>query len=345
MNRPIPSADVQDVLASTSDLWEEMRGGRLLFTGGTGFFGAWLLETFVYANKALQLGAKAVVLTRNVAGFHGKLPHLVNEPCLEFVEGDVRGFAFPGGHFSHVIHGAATSAREIDPLEMVETVVDGTRRVLTFAKLRGVRKFLLISSGAVYGTQPEHLPRIPETYDGSPDPTKPSSAYGESKRIAEVLGGIYAVGGGMEVKVARCFSFSGPLLPIDAHFAFGNFLRDVLHGRPITIQGDGTSLRSYLYAGDLAAWLYTLLFKGQNGHAYNVGSEEAVSILDLAKVFCAELAFSPGFVLAKTSIADAPRHRYIPSCAKAQGLGLTQTIPLPAQIQKSFQWLNDGIAS
>src|SRR3989338_4961828 len=104
------------------------------------------------------------------------------------------------------------------------------------------------------------MSRLPEEYFGAPYPADVKSAWGESKRAAEFICGYYADRYGLEIKIARCFSFVGPYLPLDIHYAVGNFIRDALKGGPLRIKGDGTPVRAYLYAADLAVWLWTILF-------------------------------------------------------------------------------------
>jgi dTDP-glucose 4,6-dehydratase len=338
---PLPAADLVEVLAATRGLWDEARGCSFLITGGTGFFGRWLLESFAHANETLGLGARAVVLTRDPAAFARQAPHLAGRRGLEFVCGDVRDFAFPAGEFPFVIHAAtAASARlnEEAPLEMFETIVGGTRRVLEFAAQAGTRKFLLTSSGAVYGRQPPELIHVPEDYVGAPDPLLPASAYGEGKRAAEHLGVLHARAQGFEVKIARGFAFVGPHLPLDAHFAVGNFIRDALAGGPIRVGGDGTPHRSYLYAADLAVWLWTILFRGASGRAYNVGSGEDHSIAQVAAVVGAVLG---GLEVRVAQMADPgrPPARYVPDVGRAaRELGLCATVPLAEAVRRTARW-------
>lgn len=343
------AADLDHVLAHTQGLWEELRGRRIFITGGTGFFGCWLLESFAWANDRLDLNASALVLTRNVESFRQKAPHLAGHRAIRFHIGDVRSFEFPPGQFSHVIHAATEASAKLNeenPLLMFDTVVEGTRRALEFARCSGAEKFLLTSSGAVYGRQPPELSHVPEDFSGGPDPVEPNWAYGEGKRAAEMLCALYARQHGLEPKIARCFAFAGPYLPLDIHFAIGNFIRDGLKGGPVRVGGDGTPFRSYLYAADLAVWLWTILFRGQSCRPYNVGSEAAVSIARLAEVVSE--AFSPRIevAVAKTPVPGTPPQRYVPKTGRAeQELGLRAEIDLPTAVAKTISWNRPGVKS
>lgn len=341
---PLPYDDLEHVLEHTRYFWEELRGKRIFVTGGTGFFGCWLMETFVHANDALQLNARMVVLTRNPDVFARKATHLAGHPSVSFWKGDVRDFAFPEGGFSHVIHAGTTSSYPIPPLEMLDTIIQGTRRTLDFAVACGAKKFLLTSSGAVYGKQPPHVSHVAEEYNGSPDTENPDSAYGEGKRVAELLCSIYAKEHGIETKVARCFAFVGPLLPLDAHFAIGNFIRDAVKKTAIGVNGDGSPVRSYLYAADLAAWLWTLLFKGSSGRAYNVGSNKELSLSLLAQtvaeVLCPEAEVAYG-ARPDSNCAPAAPNRYVPDTGRAKTLlGVDAWISLEDGLTRTRKWMS-----
>jgi len=334
--------DLDDILVRTYDLWDELRSQRIFITGGTGFFGCWLLESLIWANDKLGLNAEVVVLTRNYDAFRKKAPHLANHPSIQFIIGDVTSFNFPEGNFSYVIHAATEASAKLNeenPLLMFDTIVQGTRHTLEFAKLCQAKKFLLTSSGAVYGKQPSDLTHIPEDYIGAPDPTHAQSAYGEGKRAAEMLCTLYGKQYGFEVKIARCFAFVGPYLPLDTHFAIGNFIRDGLQGCPILVNGDGTPYRSYLYAADLAVWLWTILLKGRSCYPYNVGSEEDMTIANLAYIVGEAFSEAIEIKISQSPIPGSNPSRYVPSTKRAlTELNLQSSVNLADAIKRTILW-------
>ena len=339
---PLPADDLDHVLTHVGDLWERARGTRTFITGGTGFFGPWLVESFARANDRLALDAELVVLSRDPDAAVRRLPALGAARGVSFWKGDVRDFASPSGRFDLVIHGAAESSQQghlDDHRHMFDTIVDGTRRTLALAHDAKAETYLLLSSGAVYGRQPPTLSHVPEDYNGSPDLGDPRSAEGEGKRAAEVLAAMETHRSGLSVRVARCFAFVGPHLPLDIQFAIGNFVRDAMTRGPIRIHGDGTAVRSYLYMADLAIWLWTLALSPTARGAYNVGSEEPLSILEVARLVAEVCA--PGMpieVLGKP-VRGAPAHRYVPSTERARAeLGLHEHVSVREGVLRLARW-------
>ncbi|NEU12962.1 NAD(P)-dependent oxidoreductase [Methylobacterium sp. BTF04] len=331
----IALSDLDDAIGRVEAALRGLDGATLFVTGGTGFFGRWLVALMARARQRLDLDLSIAVLSRDPAAFAVRYPGLASE--VRLVAGDVRDFPSPEGRFTHLIHAATDTVSPDDAvLDQVGSIIDGTRRVLAFAARAGVRRLLYVSSGAIYGRQPPDLPTIPETYAGACDPLDPRSAYGQAKRLAEQLCAIANARGDTEAVVARAFAFVGPGLPLDAHFAIGNFIRDALGGGTIVVAGDGRPLRSYLYAGDLAAWLVTLLVRGNAGEAYNVGSDHAVDIAALARRVGALIPAANGVEIRGQAVGDPARERYVPSIAKARGqLGLDVWTPLDAAIVKT----------
>jgi len=337
-----PLADDMDhIMSLTSSLWEELRGKQIFITGGTGFFGCWFLESFACANEHLGLDASVVVLTRDPESFKVKMPHLASNKAIRFHVGDIRTFDFPEGEFEYIIHAAATSAvatyNNEDPLIKFDTIVEGTRHVLDFAVQCGAKKVLYTSSGAMYGKQPSDVTHISEDNAGAPDLTDINSVWGESKRVAELLCAYYAKKYNIEIKIARCFAFVGPYLPLDIHYAVGNFIRDGIAGGPIQVGGDGTPHRSYLYASDLMIWLWTILLKGESCRAYNVGSEEDMTISEVAQRVAGSFGKPVDVNIATQPVSNAAPNRYIPSTRRAHDeLGLKQAVSFDEAIKRTI---------
>ena len=344
---PPPEADLEQAFGAVGEAsWRSLAGARVFLTGGTGFVGKWLMATLLHADRRLALGCELVVLSRDPEAFEATTPQLARATGVTLARGDVRDFEFPAGAFTHVVHAATDVVAQNAPLETFSTCVEGTSRVLDFAAQVGASDFLLVSSGAVYGRQPPELDRMDESHTGAPDPLSPSSAYGEGKRVSEWLGAVRCAGSAPRFKVARCFAFVGPYLPLDKHFAIGNFLRDAMAGNQITIQGDGTPYRTYLHAADMAAWLWAVLLRGKPARAYNVGGHEAVSIGDLARRTVAALGSSARVEILKQAVPGKPAERYVPDVARARReLALPDPLPLDEAIARTVRWHRDSLQS
>ena len=341
--RPLPKRDLDHVLEHTAGIWEGLRGGRLFVTGGTGFFGRWMIESFLQANDQLSLGAEAIVLTRDPSRFAEAAPHVAGHAAISLHTGDVQSFDPPEQDCSHLLHMATETSLGGSAAASFRTAVGGTQRVLDFAVRRGVRRLLLASSGAVYGTQPPEIERLPEGYAGAPHAEDPTAGYGHGKRAAEFLCSVAAVESELEITIARGFAFVGPLLPLDANFAIGNFIRDALARRPIRVMGDGTPRRSYLYAADLAIWLWTILLRGASARPYNVGSDEDLSIADLAELVARQVQPAADVVIARSAIPTSLPARYVPSIDRARSeLRLQPWIPLEESVRRTAEWYSAG---
>lgn len=318
----------------------EVRSLKILLTGGTGFFGKSILRSLFSGSRWQPAIESLSILSRDPESFLDLNPEFRGLPGVRFYRGDIlRPETLPkSAHLTHVIHCAADSTQgaRLQPLERYVQIVEGTRHLLDFSKAVGVRRFLLASSGAVYGPQSPLVDQIEEHCLGMPDPLMPGNAYGVGKRAAEHLCALYQEAEGIECVIARCFAFVGADLPLNVHFAIGNFLQDAMAGRPICIRGDGSPYRSYLYQEDLAEWLFTLLSSGSPGSAYNLGSDRAVTLLELARLIRDLVA--PGLeIRVEGEISDTMRNRYIPSIEKARSeLGLDVTVELPEAIRKTF---------
>lgn len=323
---------------------------NIFLTGGTGFFGKNIL-------RKLKDDVNLTILSRDPDKFVNKFPELLKGDNVTFIRGDIRDFKLsPDMEFDYVIHGATEASAKLEkenPQEMYSVILDGTKNLLKQIAGRGVNRLLFISSGGVYGKQSPELSHIPETYSPSP-----ITSYGKGKLEAEKL----CLASGIETVIARCFAFVGPYLPLDTHFAIGNFLLNGLKNEPIIIKGDGSPYRSYMYADDLVEWLWAILIKGKVGEDYNVGSEEAISIADLAHLVSSCFTPSPKVRILgastqnsslKTQHLFSPHdsratiheslkpERYIPSTQKAQNeLCLKIKVGLREAILKTIEFNN-----
>ena len=345
VRHPIIEQDIAQVAQTVGPSLERLRGKRLLITGGTGFIGIWLLETITWLNDQWDQPCRIYVPTRSPERFSRKVPHLVRADIV-LLSGDVRAFEYPDDRCDMIIHAAAPAdphTLDRDPLGVASIIVDGTRRALDLAAQKRVESFLLVSSGAVYGSQPPELERVPEDYMGGPDLANPRSAYGEAKRYAEVLCALYCEKFGIPIRIARPFTFIGPYQDLEAGFAVTDFLKAGLQGLPLRIRGDGTTIRSYCYASDLMVALWKILLTAPVGRAYNVGSEEPISIFELAHKVAAVLDGPIEISVASAPAQSRQPSRYVPDVSRGKAeLSLTVEVDLQEALIRTLSWMRDA---
>jgi len=286
---------------------------NIFITGGTGFFGKALLRHWKRVGSPFD---KIFILSRNPKSFIKDCYGLIAELNVEFIQGDILEASkiALNENIDYVLHAAADSTigPSLGRVEVFNQIVKGTEEVLKFASNHNVKKFLLTSSGAVYGSQPSQLEKIPEDYLGIPDPLDPKSAYGIGKRTAEHISALYADKEGFDYVIARCFAFVGEDLPLNAQYAIGNFIKDAISGRDIVINGDGSPLRSYLYQYDLASCITSMLLNETIYNVYNVGSDIEISIEELAIKIRDKFSSDSKIIIKRKSDSNI-KNRYVPN--------------------------------
>jgi nucleoside-diphosphate-sugar epimerase len=333
--------DLEYIYSKTKHLVNELNGKTILVTGGTGFIGKWILEYFLFLNHSKYINFKVIVLSRNPRVFLERFKKF-NVPFIQFIQGDIVEFNFKTLPYCNIIiHAAADADAKLNyeqPLKMIDTIVDGTRKVLDYAAGAQTKKILFLSSGAIYGIQANDMTGFSEDHFGGPDVLLTSSAYAEAKRLAELFCICYLKQFEMNVSIARCFAFVGPYLPLDMHYAIGNFIGNALNREDIIIKGDGMPLRSYMYAADLLIWLLFILFTGENGQAYNVGSDNAVSIKELAQEVTKFFPDLSVRVLGQINPTDRNQN-YIPCTKKIKTeLNVPDILTLNEAIHRTIQY-------
>jgi dTDP-glucose 4,6-dehydratase len=324
--------DQRYILSRIASLLPELKNAKILLTGGTGFFG----KSLLLALQGIE-GINVTVLSRDPDLFIKEFPYL-QFPGLKYIKGDTRNFEVNEA-FTHVIHAATAASavlNESNPLAMLSTILEGTQHVLDLCVAQAEKpQVLFVSSGAVYGRQPADIAHISEAYQCAPDIYNTHNAYGIGKYTAEHLCCQYHHLYHLSIKMARCFAFVGPYLPLDAHFAVGNFIRDGLNGGPIKVNSDGSAFRSYQYAADLVVWLLHILVRGQSCYPYNVGSDEDYDIEQIAHKVAS--FFNTSVEIAKKRDVDVLPARYVPSVQRAMDeLNLPANLVLEVALAKTI---------
>jgi len=290
----------------------------LLVIGGTGFFGKSILDSFCRGQLEAWGVDKVIAMSRNAGQLRIVAPQLLVDG-VELIDADIRT-ANTLPEADYVIHAAAsTDARNYieRPLTERSNIQDGVKNYFRLASIYNKNsKVVYVSSGAVYGIQPKDSSKLHEDDVGISLEKMPGSKrdYAIAKRESEKIIMNTSDDRNLNVSIARCFSFVGPWLPRDQHFAIGNFLLDGFNGRPIRVNASHRVYRSYMHADDLVRWLMTI---ASNSNAkceiYNVGSDIEIEIRELANLIGKEFGVP---IYANRSI-NGDIDRYVPCIRKA----------------------------
>ena len=294
---------------------------RIFLTGGTGSVGRTLIDYLDRCHAAYG-GLRVFVLTRDASAFAAHHPSQAGHPWLSFVKGRFADLPRLPAGTTDVIHAAADTHMSAGHAAWIDQIVGGTRSLLAASADAGIDRFLLLSSGAVYGPQPASVSHLREDYPGAPDPLRTGSTYGQAKRLAEQFCTAFHHERGLSSVIVRLFAFGSVHTPRDDRYALGSFVRDALAdgNAPIRVTGDGTTVRSYLGGRDMAHALVTALSAGIPGQAYNIGSAEPVTIAALARRIRDRLSPDRPVVFLGAA-GDGQRSRYVPDVARIAALG------------------------
>jgi UDP-glucuronate decarboxylase len=280
--------DIEFILSSKLD-WEAFSGCTVLISGANGFLPAYMVETLLYLNRKYSINIKVLALVRNAGKAEAKFAHHKNRSDLEFLVQDVcEPVRLPSEvKLDYIIHAASQASPKYygkDPIGTINANTVGTANLLELAREKSVKSFLFFSSGEVYGQVNENQIPTRENDFGYLDPTDIRSCYGESKRMGENICVSWFHQYKIPVKMIRPFHTYGPGMDLADGRVFADFVADIVENRNILMKSDGSDTRAFCYLADATAGFFSILLNGENGQAYNVGSDSETSISQLAEI-------------------------------------------------------------
>lgn len=335
-------ADAEAVLEHRVEQLAPLREQTIFITGGTGFLGMWLLELIAVLNERYRFGVRTIVFSRDARALPTRWPHLGNAEWLTLQSGDIRYFTEFPRDVRYVVHAAALTDRRVcasNPTAVLETNCIGTLRALQAAMLlENLEKFVLMSSGLVYGVQPWELARIDEDFAGVSRCDEVTAVYAQSKRLAEVAAQCAISESKLPIITLRPFAFVGPYQSLQLPWAVTDFIRDSINGGPIRIMGDGATVRSIMYSSDFACGVLQSLAAGRPRTTYNIGSDQSVDLLTLAHTITRCFSPVPEIRLRVGQAGNDPS-RLVPDISRiARDVGFRSTVPLDEALRKSIEW-------
>ena len=280
----IISEDLENIISA--DLpWQNLSGKTVLVTGANGFLPAYMVQSLLLLNKK-NIGDKIKVigLVRNIGKAKKRFKPYLDSDSFSLVFADISRTVEIKEKIDFIIHAASQASPKYyatDPVGTLSANTIGTYHLLQLAVENSVEKFLFFSSSEVYGAVAAD--DIDENSYGAIDPTQVRSCYAESKRMGETMCVSFAAQYKIPVNIVRPFHTYGPGLSFDDGRVFADFVANIVNGEDIVMNSDGAAVRSFCYLADATAGFFTVLLKGENAQAYNVGNPAGtISIKELA---------------------------------------------------------------
>lgn len=341
---PLWREDIARVLRA--DLpWEAFDGRTILIAGANGFVPAAMVETLLtlaLRGKAPRLKVVALVRSRENAlrRFSAHLGH----PSLSIRIADLSEPLKLDGPVDMIVHAASQASPRfygVDPIGTALPNVIGTNSLLDLARRKNASRFLYFSSSEVYGAVDGRREPLSEDCFGALDPAAIRACYAESKRMGETLCVSYKAQYGIGCVIARPFHTYGPGMRLDDGRVFADFVRDIVEGRDIVLNSDGSAERAFCYLADATQAFFTLLLKGEPGMAYNVGNAQALtSIRDLASMIVGlyrERAINARFASPGMGYIASAVSRSAPDTARLEALGWRPEIGLADGFRRTIE--------
>ena len=338
----IPKAEFDNTVHQLSNYKEIFKNKKFLITGGTGFIGKWLVASLNSLSIDMKLNIDIYILTRNEGFFKDKFNESFPKKNIHFIEADIRNLdklKSSNFNFDYIILGAndATYDFSLNSKVLSETLIGGTFNLLdTFVSSR-TKSIIHLSSGAVYGDISKSKTGVKETDRSLVDINNIGSMYGLSKSLVESILNQFGDQNNINIINARCFAFVGPYLPLDKHFAIGNFINDCIHRRPLIINGDGSPVRSYMYSADMARAILLCLVKDKS-MTINVGSDEKITIKDLALLVSKTLTNQKVVIKDKENSHPEKSNYYLPDISFLKSLGFQESCNLKESIKRTYNF-------
>lgn len=311
---PILQQDFDYIVGTCAREMSQLAGKSLLVTGGSGFVGRYVVESVIRFNEISGSSrCNLTLITRQPGLLQQRYQAQIEAGDIMVRQwGEAHAVDLGEGRWDYVVHAASPSDPELvmrDPYGSLRAIVNMSASISQVARESQVRRAVLLSSGAVYGEQPADMAEIPEEYCGGPDISQATSSYGEGKRLSEMLFRV----AGIDQRTARVFSLTGPYQDQKASFAVPDLVQQAVDKGFLQLTGDGSAVRSYCYAADLAVFLFKVLLGDPARDVYNVGCREGTATI--GEVADAVAAIFGGLEVRKAPQADgvsAHRSRYVP---------------------------------